>query len=85
MLNDAELFELEILLIDKFDKFDFSNIVIDLENDKVSTDSKEVKELIQLCFDNRYQENGNDFIISLDVFKILQSRYFRNNKTIIIP
>jgi hypothetical protein len=84
MITDAELFELEILLIDKFDKFDFSKLKFDFESELVFINNTEngFKDLIELYFNDRIEVLNNKTVISFDIFKILQLRYFRNNRTV---
>ncbi len=82
MINDAELYELEILLIDKFEKFDFGKVPIDSENKKILIESKDLQELVLMHFKDRHEIIDKKSVISFDLFKLLQSRYFRNNNTL---
>ncbi|EKT4498924.1 MULTISPECIES: hypothetical protein [Flavobacteriaceae] len=81
MINDAELYELEILLIQKYENFDFSKVLFDTENSLVLIKDEGLKKLVELCFKDRHEKWEQGIVISFDVFKILQSRYFRDNKT----
>ncbi len=81
MINDVELYELEILLIQKYENFDFSKVIFDHENSLVLVKDKGLQKLVELCFKNRYEKCKQGIVISFSIFKILQSRYFRDNKT----
>lgn len=81
MINDAELYELEILLIQKYENFDFSKVLFDYENNLVLIKDKGLQQLVELCFKDRCEKWEQGTVISFDIFKILQSRYFRENKT----
>lgn len=84
MITDPELYELEILLIEKYELFDFSKINFDIENKLVLLKEKDtgLKELIEFQFNDRFVFMNDETAISFDIFKILQLRYFRNNRTV---
>ena len=81
MITDAELYELEILLNQKYENLDFSKVLFETENSLVLIKDKGLQELVELYFKDRYEKLNQGIIISFDIFKILQSRYFRDNKT----
>ena len=81
-MTDAELYELETLLIEKYENFDFSKTFINIEKTEVLIKDQEFIDSVKFLFNNRYEIRGEDFFISIHIFKILQSRYFRNNQTV---
>jgi len=82
MISDAELLELEILLNHQFEAFDFGEVFINKELGEVLIKDKGLKDLVLLCFKDRHEIRGEDFFISIEIFKILQLRYFRDNETL---
>ena len=82
MISDAELLELEILLNDHFETFDFGEVFINNEIGEVLIKDKTLKDLVLLNFKDRHEIRGEDFFISNEIFKIIQSRYFRNNQSV---
>lgn len=81
MITDTELYELEILVIDKYKDFDFGKLIFDRENSLVLIKDKDLKSLIESLFNDRFEKLDDDIVISYDLFKIFQSRYCRENKT----
>lgn len=82
MISDAELLELEILLNENFETFDFGKVFINNEIGEVLIKDKVLKDLILLNFKDRHEIRGKYFVISIEIFKILQLRYFRNNQSV---
>lgn len=82
MISDAELLELEILLNQKFETFNFGEVFFNKELGEVLIKDKVLQDLVLSCFKNRHEIRGEDFVISVEIFKILQIRYFRNNATV---
>ena len=82
MISDAELLELEILLNNHFETFDFGEVLINNEIGEVLIKDKRFQDLVLFNFKDRHEIRGEDFFISVDILKILQLRYFRSNKTI---
>ncbi len=82
MISDAELLELEILLNENFETFDFGKVFINNEIGEVLIKDKTLKDLVLLNFKDRHEIRGEDFFISIEIFKILQSRYFRDNQSV---
>jgi hypothetical protein len=82
MISDAELLELEILFNQQFLKYDFGETFINNEIGEVLIKDKRLKDLVILNFKDRHEIRGEDFVISIDIFKILQLRYFRNNQSV---
>lgn len=82
MLTDAELLELEMLLIQRYRDYNFEQLLYDKENKLILIKDEYLKKIIVMYFNERHQEFGDDIAISVEIFKILQSRYFRNNETI---
>lgn len=83
MITDAELYELEMLLIEKYENFDFTKVFFNSKNRLVLIKDKGLKNLVEFNFKDHYKKQGKDIVVSFDVFKILQSRYFRENKTVL--
>jgi hypothetical protein len=82
MISDAELLELEILINQKFETFDFGEVFFNKELGEVLIKDKGLQGLVLSYFKDRHEIRGEDFVISVDIFKILQMRYFRNNATV---
>jgi hypothetical protein len=82
-MTDAELFEFESLLVNRFKKFDFQDIEYDRDSENVTIKDHEIELLFTGIFLKRYRkdENGN-IITSIYIFKILWSRYFADNKSV---
>ena len=82
MISDAELHELEVLFIEKFELHDFGNLFFNEELGEVLISDIDFKMLVDCCFEDRHEIRGEYFVISIEIFKILQFRYFRNNETV---
>lgn len=82
-LTDAELLELEILLLEKFNEQDLKPIYRIDKN--IITDDSGIESALKMNFPDRYtkDEKGN-LKMSIHVFKIIQHRYFRHKKVKII-
>lgn len=82
MISDTELLELETLFNDKFEKYDFGEVLFNNEIGEVLIKDENLKFIIKHYFEDRHEIRGEYFVISIEIFKILQSRYFRNNETV---
>ena len=83
MITPAELFELEKLLKESFEEYCFDTIHLDTESDVVSITDLKILQLIEITFSKeQYQILNNIIHIDINLFKILQSRYFPQNPTI---
>ncbi|MEO8236387.1 MAG: hypothetical protein ABI549_13300 [Flavobacterium sp.] len=85
MITDAELQELECLLIAKYREKQFDPIIHDQETNLVYIKDNGFVDLLKLYFPERFRiDNSDNVVMSLDIFRILQSRYFRENKTVVL-
>lgn len=83
MITHAELFELETLLKESFEDYCFNTIHLDTESDEVGITDLKLLQLIEITFSKEQYKISNDIIhIDINLFKILQSRYFPKNPTI---
>lgn len=84
MLSNAELLELEILLIEKYIFHKFSIIYHNEISDEIIAFSKDLELLLNKDYPERYRTFNNKVIMSLDLFNLLKLRYFSRNETVII-
>lgn len=82
MITDAELYELEMLFISKYKHFDFSTVTFDNVSKSVLLENNDLIALAKLFYSDRCIECEKGVIISFDIFKILKSRYFKDNVTL---
>lgn len=82
MITDAELYELERLFISKYENFDFNKVIFDNANKRVLLQNDQLSDLITMYYKDRSVDDEGINSISFDLFKILQLRYFRNNRTV---
>lgn len=83
MITHAELFELEKLLKESFEEYCFDAIHLNTESDEVSITDLKILQLIEITFSKEQYQISNDIIhIDINLFKILQSRYFPQNPTV---
>ncbi|MHB1108287.1 MAG: hypothetical protein ACYCZ2_18175 [Lutibacter sp.] len=81
MITDKELYELEILLIAKYQVFDFDQFPYNKSKNEITISENSLKTLVKLTFPERYRtDKNNNFIISLELLNILKLRYFRDRK-----
>lgn len=80
--TDAEVYELENLFIQKFEQLEFKPIDFDKKANIVIIKNPEIEQLVNTFYKGRYskEENGN-IKMSLFIFRLLQYRFFRNNKS----
>lgn len=84
-LTDQELYELESLLKNKFQKFNFKPFEYNREQNIVIIKDQEFEQLLKLFYGNRYCKDENEnIIISNYLFRLLEERYFKTNESIII-
>lgn len=83
MITDAELLELEILLKEKFQNHVFEPMVFNKLTNEVVSNSKDLEQLVSINYPNRFKVDENkNVVLSLDLFKLLQYRYFYENETV---
>lgn len=82
-LYEFELCEFEFLLICKYEKTKFEPIIYEQETNLVFIRNNELVEVLEFYFPGRYKiDDSGNVVMSMEIFKILQSRYFRENKTV---
>ena len=81
MITDAELLELEILLIDKYENHVFDKIFYNEMTNEIIVAFKDLKYLLVKEYSGRYRVFSSKVIMSLDLFDLLKMRYFSTNKT----
>jgi hypothetical protein len=83
MITDAELLELEILLNEQFESLTFHPLFYDKKTNVIYINKEtKIEVLYNIVFPNQYNINEKFLYSSLELFKILQLRYFRNNRSI---
>lgn len=81
-LTDNEIHELENLLQEMFEEINFDTIEQD-ENDNLIIRNSEIEKLTSLFYPERYSKDDKGNIkMSLSIFQVLRSRFFRNNQSI---
>lgn len=85
--TDAQMYDLEItsfelreLINEKFEMFDFSELIFNHEKRTVLIKHDVIKDLAVMDFESRIQKVGDDILISFDLFKIMRHRFFRKNE-----
>jgi hypothetical protein len=84
MITDAELLELEILLIEKYIYHEFSKIYHNETTNDIIAFSEDLDQLLSISYPDRYRIFNNKVIMSLDLFNLIKMRYFPMNETILI-
>lgn len=84
MITDAELLELEMLLIEKYIFHKFGKIYHNEATNEIITFSEDLGQLLSISYPDRYRIFNNKVIMSLDLFNLLKMRYFPMNETVII-
>lgn len=84
MITDAELLELERLLIEKYIFHKFGTIYHNETTNEIITFSEDLDQLLSISYPDRYRIFNNKVILSLDLFNLLKLRYFSRNETVII-
>ena len=84
MITDAELLELETLLIEKYIFHKFSKIYHNEISNEIIAFREDLELLIKNEYPGRYRTFGSKIIMSLDLFNLLKMRYFSRNETVII-
>ncbi len=84
MITDAELLELEILLIDKYKSYVFGQIFHNEMTNEIIAIFEDLEYLLEKECPGRYRIFNNKAIMSLDLFNLLKMRYFSRNETVII-
>ena len=82
MITDAELLELEILLIDKYENHEFNKIFYNEMTNEIIAVFEDLKYLLVKEYFGRYRVFSSKVIMSLDLFNLLMMRYFSTNETI---
>lgn len=84
MITDAELLELETLLIEKYIFHKFSKIYHNETTNKIIAFREDLELLLNKEYPGRYRVFSTKIIMSLDLFNLLKMRYFSRNETVII-
>lgn len=84
MITDAELLELEILLIEKYIFHKFGKIYHNETTNEIIAFREDLELLLNKDFPGRSRIFGTKIIMSLDLFNLIKMRYFSRNETIII-
>lgn len=84
MITDAELLELEILLIEKYKAHIFDNIFINETTNEIIALKKDLEQLLLIYYPDRYRIFKSRVIISKSLFDLIQMRYFSTNITVIV-
>jgi hypothetical protein len=84
MITDAELLELERLLIEKYIFHKFGKIYHNETANEIIAFSEDLGQLLSISYPDRYRTFSNKVIMSLDLFDLLKMRYFPMNETVII-
>lgn len=82
MITDAELLELEILLIDKYENHAFDKIFYNEMTNEIIAVFEDLKYLLVKEYSGRYRVFSSKVIMSLDLFNLLKMRYFSTNETV---
>ena len=82
MITDAELLELEILLIDKYENHVFEKIFYNEFTNEIIAVFKDLEYILVKEYPGRYRVFNTKVIMSLDLFNLLKMRYFLLNKTV---
>lgn len=82
MITDAELLELEILLIDKYENHVFDKIFYNEMTNEIIVFRDDLEQLLLINYPDRYVKFNNKVIISIDLFNLLKMRYFSTNETV---
>lgn len=82
MITDAELLELEILLIDKYENHAFDKILYNEMTNEIIAVFEDLKYLLVKEYSGRYRVFSSKVIMSLDLFNLLKMRYFSTNETV---
>ena len=84
MITDAELLELETLLICKYTSHKFDKIYHNEISNEIIAFREDLELLVSKDFPDRYRTFNNKVIMSLDLFNLLKMRYFPRNESVII-
>jgi hypothetical protein len=84
MLTDAELHELEVLLICKYNELKFGKIYHNVVSNKIIAYREDLEQLLSINYPGRYKTFNNKVIMSLDLFNLLMMRYFPRNVSVIV-
>ena len=84
MITDAELLELEILLIEKYIFHKFGKIYLNETTNEIIAFREDLELLLNKDYPGRYRTFNTKIIMSLDLFNLLKMRYFSRNETVII-
>ena len=84
MITDAELLELETLLIEKYIFHKFSKIYHNEATNEIIAFREDLELLLNKEYPGRYRVFSTKIIMSLDLFNLLEMRYFSRNETVII-
>jgi hypothetical protein len=82
IITNAELYELEVLLNHQLENAVFEPMSYDKENSIVFVTDEVLKKLIGYVYPKDHKISDDAVLIDFFLFKILQSRYFRNNITV---
>ena len=82
MITDAELLELETLLIDKYENHVFKKIFYNEITNEIIAAFEDLEHLLVNKYSGRYKVFKGKVIVSLDLFDLLKMRYFSANETV---
>ncbi|MBF2709951.1 hypothetical protein [Flavobacterium soyangense] len=84
MITDAELLELEILLIENYIFHKFGKIYHNETSNEIIALREDLEQLLVKEYPGRYRVFSDKITMSLDLFNLLKMRYFSRNETLII-
>jgi hypothetical protein len=84
MITDAELLELEILLIEKYIFHKFGKIYHNEMTNEIIAFREDLESLLTKDYPGRFKILDNKVILSLDLFNLIKMRYFPMNETVLI-
>lgn len=82
MITDAELLELEMLLIEKYENHVFDKMFYNEMTNEIIVAFKDLEYLLVKEYSGRYRVFSSKVIMSLDLFDLLKMRYFSTNETV---
>lgn len=84
MITDAELLELELLLIEMYHQHKFGKIYHNEITNEIIVLRKDVEVLLSLHYSDRCKVFKNKIKMSVSLFNLIQMRYFPSNDTVLI-
>lgn len=84
MITDAELLEMETLLIENYIFHKFGKIYHNEITNEIIAFRADLEQLLSINYPDRYRIFNNKVIMSLDLFNLIKMRYFPTNETVLI-